>query len=135
MTFLLDTNVISETRRRVPDANVLAWFLRTDPAAIQISVLTLGEVAKGAEAIGRRDPAAGRALWDWLGGLRLHYADRLVGIDADIAEEWGRLSAIRPLPVIDSLLAATASVRGLTLVTRNLRDVAGTGIAVVNPWE
>ncbi|MBI5165337.1 MAG: type II toxin-antitoxin system VapC family toxin [Magnetospirillum sp.] len=135
MSFLLDTNVVSETRRKVPDANVLAWFGRANPADLFISVLTLGEIAKGIAAVGRRDANAGRGLTDWLDGLRLHFADRLLPIDATTAEQWGRLSAVRPLPVIDSLLAATASVHGLTLVTRNRRDFEGTGIAVVNPWE
>jgi len=133
--FLLDTNVISETRRKAPDANVLSWFRRTDPAALYFSVLTLGEIAKGTEAIARRDPAAGHALRDWLDGLRRQYADRLIAIDADIAETWGRLSAVRPLPVIDSLLAATALAHGMTLVTRNLRDMAGTGVAMIDPWN
>ena len=134
MSYLLDTNVVSELRRRQPDGAVLAWLRRADPAALHLSVLTLGEIVKGAESLARRDPAAGRALHHWLDGLRHHYADRLLGIDGAVAETWGRLSALRPLPVIDGLLAATALVHGLTLVTRNLRDVAGTGAAVVDPW-
>ena len=135
MKFLLDTNVVSETRRKVPDAKVLAWFRRVDPSAIHLSVLTLGEIAKGAENLARRDAIAGRAIREWLDGLRQLYADRVIAIDIEIAETWGRLSAGRPLPVIDGLLAATASARGMTLVTRNRRDFAGTGVAVVSPWE
>ena len=134
MTYLLDTNVVSEVRRKQPDASVLAWFRRTDPAAIRLSVLTLGEIVKGAESLARRDPTAGQSLRNWLDGLRLHYADRLLGVDGAVAETWGRLSAQRPLPVIDGLLAATALVHNLILVTRNVCDVSGTGVTVVNPW-
>lgn len=135
MKYLLDTNVVSELRRKAPDAKVLTWFRRTDPATLHIGVLTLGEIARGIESLARRDAAAARGLRKWLDGLREHYADRLVAVDAEIAEEWGRLSAARPLPVIDGLLAATASARGMTLVTRNRRDFAGTGVAVVDPWN
>lgn len=135
MKYLLDTNVVSELRRKAPEANVVAWFGRTDPAALYLSVLTLGEIAKGAESLSRRDATAARSLRAWLDGLREYYADRLVLVDAEIALEWGRLSAPRPLPVIDGLLAATASVRGMTLVTRNARDVKGTGVSVIDPWK
>ncbi|MBM3570500.1 MAG: type II toxin-antitoxin system VapC family toxin [Alphaproteobacteria bacterium] len=134
MKYLLDTNILSETRRRRPEARVLDWLRRADAASLHVSVLTLGEIAKGAAVIGRRDPAAGRALAAWLDGLREHYADRVVGIDAAIAETWGRMSAARPLPAIDGLLAASAQVLGMTLVTRNPRDIEGTGVPVFNPW-
>ena len=133
--FLLDTNVISETRRRTPAPRVVAWLGRADPAALFISVLTLGEIAKGVASLARRDPEAAAPVGEWFAGIRRHFADRLVGIDPAIAEEWGRLSAARPLPVIDGLLAATARVRGLTLVTRNVDDVAGTGAPTLNPWS
>lgn len=135
MSYLLDTNVVSELRRKAPDASVLAWFGRTDPNDLHLSVLTLGEVAKGAASLSRRDPKAGKSLRDWLDGLRARYSDRLIGINALVAEEWGRLSAGRPLPVIDGLLAATALVHGMVLVTRNGTDVADTGVGVVNPWD
>ncbi|MBW7849559.1 MAG: type II toxin-antitoxin system VapC family toxin [Rhodospirillales bacterium] len=135
MSYLLDTNVVSELRRRVPEPKVLAWFGRADPERLYLSVLTLGEIAKGAASLSRRDPAAGGSLRGWLDGLRAHYADRLIGIDALVAEEWGRLSAARTLPVIDGLLAATALVHGLALVTRNGSDVVDTGVAVINPWQ
>ena len=134
MKYLLDTNVVSELRRKTPAPRVLAWFRAADPAALYLSVLTLGEIAKGAESLSRRDAAAGRALHAWLDGLREHYADRLIPVNTEIAEAWGRLSAARPLPVIDGLLAATALVRAMTLVTRNARDVKGTGAAVIDPW-
>ena len=135
MKFLLDTNVVSEPRRRSPNANVLVWLRHTDPVALFISVLTLGEIARGAEGMSRRDPPAGQSLAVWLDGLRRHYADRLIAIDAAVAETWGHLSTIRSLPVIDGLLVATAVTYGMTLVTRNVRDVTGTGVAVLNPWD
>jgi toxin FitB len=135
VTFLLDTNVISEVRRRRPDARVVSWLKRVDPSALSISVLTLGEIAKGAARYATRDRAQATIYYEWLALVRSNYADRTIGIDADIAEAWGRLAAKRPLPVIDGLLAATALIRGLTLVTRNVNDVADLGVAVLNPWE
>jgi len=133
--YLLDTNVVSEARRKAPNGHVLEWLRRTDPAAIHLSVLTLGEIVKGAESLGQRDPAAAHSLRAWLDGLRLHYANRLVGMDGAVAETWGGLSALRSLPVIDGLLVGTALVHNLILVTRNTRDVAGMGATIVNPWN
>jgi hypothetical protein len=135
VTFLLDTNVISELRRKRPDARVLSWIRRTDPAALRISVLTLGEIAKGAAQCAARDRAQAAVYYRWLDQMRLHYADRMIGVDADIAEAWGRLAATRVFPIVDGLLAATALLRGMTLVTRNERDIAGAGVPVLNPWN
>jgi predicted nucleic acid-binding protein len=133
--FLLDTNVISETRRKAPNPELLAWLAGVDPAALYVSVLSFGEIAKGIALISRKNLEAGLALREWFGEARRLYAERLVPIDADIAEEWGRLSSIRSLPVVDGLLAATASIHKMTLVTRNLRDMEGTGVLLFNPWE
>ena len=135
MSFLLDTNVVSEPRRKLPDARVRAWLRSADPAGLFLSVLTLGEIAKGIEALVSREPARAEALRDWLAGLRDHFSDRILPVDAAVAETWGRLSSARPLPVVDGLIAATALTHGFTLVTRNLRDVEGTGVRVINPWE
>jgi predicted nucleic acid-binding protein len=135
VSFLLDTNVISEARRRRPDANVVAWLKRADSSTLWISVLSLGEIAKGAAQCAARDRAQAAVYYEWLVLVRSHYADRTVEIDHAIAEAWGRLAAKRPLPVIDGLLAATALVRGLTLVTRNVGDVADLGVPVLNPWD
>lgn len=135
MTFLLDTNVISEPRRRGPDPAVIAWLRAAAPETLHVSVLTFGEIAKGANLIGARDPAAGSALRVWLGGLRTQFRSRTIPIDAAVAEEWGRLAAIRPLQVIDGLLAATASVHGLRIVTRNTRDFDGLGVPLTDPWR
>lgn len=135
MTFLLDTNVISELRRKRPDATVVSWLKRAEPAALSISVLTLGEIAKGAARCAERDRSQAEMLYRWLALVRTNYADRTIAIDGDVSETWGRLAAKRPMPVIDGLLAATALVRGLTLVTRNVRDFADAGISVFNPWD
>ncbi len=133
--YLLDTIVISETRRKAPNAGLQAWLRRADPQALHVSVLSFGEIAKGIELIGLKYPAAGLALRKWFDEMRRLYTDRLIPINVDVAEEWGRISALRSLPVIDGLLAATAIVHKMTLVTRNLRDMERTGVMVVNPWE
>jgi predicted nucleic acid-binding protein len=133
--FLLDTNVISEGRRKRPNSRVVSWFQRTDPASLHISVLTLGEIANGAARYAKRDQAQAAMLEQWLDATRLNYADRVIAVDAEISETWGRLGARRPLPVIDGLLAATALVHGMTLVTRNVEDIADTGVALLDPWN
>lgn len=135
MRYLLDTNVLSETRKPRPDPGAVAWLRSKERAALHISVLTLGEITRGSSAIARRDPVAGASLVNWLEGLRLLYMDRVVPVDAPIAEAWGRMSADRPRPIVDTLLAATALVHDMTLVTRNLRDFADTGVTLLNPWE
>jgi predicted nucleic acid-binding protein len=135
VTFLLDTNVISETRRKRPDLQVLSWFRQADPESLYISVLTLGEIAKGVARHSKRDKAQAAALQRWLDAIRVVYADRIVPIDAEIAEAWGELAAKRPLPIIDGLLAATALVRRLTLVTRDIAAIGDTGVAAINPWD
>ncbi len=135
MSYLLDTNVVSETRKRRPEPKVVRWLESSAADALYISVLTLGEIAKGIQLQHPRDPAAAAGLEQWLVGLGEQFTDRIVEVDREIANCWGRLSADPQLPVVDGLLAATAVVRGLTLVTRNTRDVARTGVALVNPWQ
>jgi len=135
VSFLLDTNIISELRRKRPDARVVSWLRRAEPATLSISVLSLGEIAKGAAQCAMRDRAQAELLYRWLAAVRTNYADRTIAVDADITEAWGRLAAKRSMPVIDGLLAATALLRGLTLVTRNIHDFADTGISVFNPWD
>ena len=134
MTFLLDTNVLSEPGRRQPHATVVDWLRQQDPEQLFVSVLTLGEIAFGTEARARRDPLAGRRFIEWLGMLRTNYGERVLPVTGEIAESWGRLRARRPLPVIDGLLAATALVHRLTLVTRNVRDFEGLGVRLLDPW-
>lgn len=135
MSFLVDTNVLSELRKGDrADAEVRAWFSGVEDDAIFLSALTIGEIRRGIESIRLRDRATATMLESWLGRLTTQYHERILGVGREIAEEWGRLSVPDPLPVIDGLLAATAKVHGLTVATRNERDVARTGVPVVNPF-
>jgi predicted nucleic acid-binding protein len=99
-----------------------------------LSVLTLGELRKGAAARRQNDSAAADLLGDWVEGIETTFADRVLPVDAATARVWGELAARRTLPVIDTLIAATAIRHGLTLVTRNTRDVETTGVPFVDPW-
>lgn len=135
--YLLDTNFVSETRKPKPDLGVLAFLKSNDPNSAFISVLTLGELRKGVAAKNLRDPDpnAAERLAVWAGGLELSFADRILGIDTATAKLWGEWSAERPRPVVDSLLAATAVVHDLTLITRNIRDVRGIPVKLLDPWQ
>ena len=135
MTYLLDTTVVSELRRPDPDPHVLAWYSTVTSAEIYISALTMGEIRLGIERLRKKDGARAELLERWLYGVRHTYEDRIVNVDAAIAEEWGRLNTRDPLPIIDGLLAASAKVRGWALVTRNTADVARTGVTLVNPFD
>jgi predicted nucleic acid-binding protein len=135
VSYLLDTHVLSELRRKVPDAGVVDWFARRPASTLYLSVLTLGELRKGIEGVA--DTSRRMALTDWLEtDLPGFFAGRILAVDAPIADRWGRLVAAagRPLPAIDSLLGATAAQHGLRMVTRNSRDFADLGLEVVNPW-
>jgi predicted nucleic acid-binding protein len=133
---LVDTNVIAELRKGArANARVLSWFASLDAEAIVLSVLTIGEIRRGIENVRRRDPPAARSLERWLRRIITDYSDRILPIDQAIAEEWGRLNVPDPVPVVDGLLAATAKIHGLTLATRNVKDVARTGVRLVNPFE
>ena len=132
--YLLDTNVLSETRKKKADAGVMAFLESVDSSALYLSVLTIGELRKGVAAKMRTDPVAAKALAAWVEGLEVGFADRTLPIDAATARLWGDWSADRPRPVIDTLLAATAAHHSLTLVTRNTRDVSGLPVKVHDPW-
>lgn len=133
--WLLDTNVLSETRKWKADEGMMAFLQAADPDSIFVSVLTVGELRKGVAYKKISDPVAAQRLTEWVEGLELSFADRILGIDAAIARLWGEWSGARPRPVVDTLLAATAVVHGLTLVTRNVRDVEGVPVKVHNPWR
>lgn len=136
MSYLIDTNVLSELRRKQPDPKVVAWMQARPRPALYLSVLTLGEIRKGIERV--EDSARKHSLRDWLEVELPHYfVGRLLGIDGPTADRWGRLmaGAGRPLPAIDGLLAATALQHDLTLVTRNTKDFAGLDVSLINPWE
>ena len=135
MSYLLDTNVISELRKgERADANVTAWFADVADEEIFLSVLTIGEIRRGIESVRRRDPDSAASLDRWLASLREAHGARVLPVDLVIAEEWGRMNVPVPLPVVDGLLAATARVLGLTLATRNVADVEGTGVELFNPF-
>lgn len=135
MSYLIDTNVISELRKGGrADPAVVAWFAEVADEDVFLSILTLGEIRRGVESIRRRDPKAAAALDSWLGRISETHRERLLSIDRAIAEEWGRMNVPDPLPVVDGLLAATARVHGLTLATRNAADLARTGVKYVNPF-
>jgi predicted nucleic acid-binding protein len=133
--YLLDTNVISETRKAKADAGVIAFLSAAETAGLFLSVLTLGELRKGVAAKRRTDPGAADQLGAWVDGIETTFADRVLPIDVATVQRWGELSANRSLPVIDTLIAATAISHGLTLVTRNTRDVESTGVPLVDPWR
>lgn len=136
MSYLIDTNVLSELRRKQPDPRVLAWMQARPGSALFLSVLSLGEIRKGIERV--EEGARKQALLDWLEVELPHYfLGRLLGIDAHTADRWGRLlaSAGRPIAAIDGLLAATALRHDLTLVTRNTKDFAGLAVRLINPWD
>lgn len=134
MSYLLDTNVISEARKPAGSRNVKQWLGSVQSADLYLSVLVLGEVRQGIERLRGRDPEQASVYSAWLTRLQRDYSDHVLPITLAIAEEWGRLNAVRPLPTVDGLLAATARVHGLTLVTRNTADLAQTGVRLLNPF-
>ncbi len=133
--YLLDTNVLSETRRKKADSGVMAFIESIDSASLFLSVLTIGELRKGVAAKMRVDPVNARSLAAWVEGLEFGFADRILSIDAATARLWGDWSGDRPRPVVDTLLAATAVQHGLIFVTRNTRDVSGLQVKLHNPWN
>ncbi|WP_428249160.1 type II toxin-antitoxin system VapC family toxin [Ferrovibrio sp.] len=133
--YLLDTNVISETRRQRADAGVMAFLAAAESDMLYMSALTLGELRKGVAMKRGQDAINAALLGLWVDGIKSQFADRLLPVDAAVARLWGELSAQRRLPVIDTLIAATALHHGLTLVTRNSRDMAATGAPLLDPWH
>jgi toxin FitB len=136
LSFLLDTNVVSEPRKgRRADSNVMRWFSSVGTEELYISVLVIGEIRQGIEGLRRRDLLQASHLESWLVGLRRGYADRILPIDLEAAEEWGRMNVPDPISTRDGLMAATAKVRNMTFVTRNTSDVARTGVRLLNPFD
>src|SRR5262245_48991675 len=111
----------------------MAFLAAADPDGLFLSVLTMGELRRGVSARRRSDPVAADQLGEWVDGIKTTFGDRILAVDAAAAQCWGELSAGKTLPVIDTLIAATAICRGLVLVTRNTRDVETTGVPVVDP--
>ena len=135
MSYLLDTNVISELRKG-PRASpaVLRWFAAVADEDLRLSVVVVGELRQGVERVRRRDPTSARRLDTWIKKLVADFEERILVVDQATAELWGKLNVPDPLPAIDGLLAATALIHELALVTRNGRDVARTGVRLVNPF-
>ena len=131
--YLVDTNIVSEARRGTKQA--IAWLRSIDPLSIHLSTLTLGEIMRGIALKQRSDPTAAAHLAEWLRKLRHDHGDRILPVTDQIAVEWGRIAAIRPRGDVDGMIAATAIVHDLILVTRNVKDFEDTDASVINPWD
>ena len=133
---LIDTNILSELRKEKHcDAGVRQWFEGAAENELFISVLVLGEIRQGIERVRPRDPAQARALEKWLLWVAEEFADRILPVDETVADQWGRLGLRQPVPVLDALLAATALVHDLRVVTRDEDGFRNTGVAVLNPFS
>ena len=134
--YLIDTNVISEVGKgRRCDRQVAEWYRGISDDELFLSVLVVGEIRQGIERLRARNPRRAQALEKWLDELLESFGDRVLPVDAKVAQNWGRLNARSSFPVVDSLLAATAEAHGLTLVTRNLKDIERSGVRCINPFE
>jgi toxin FitB len=134
--YLIDTNVVCELRKgKRCHPSVAAWIAATPADALFLSALVIGELHRGIIALRRTDEHAALAIEAWLAALQMDYADRVLPVTVDIVRMWAYLSVPDRLPVIDDLLAATAIVNELTLVTRNTQGVARTGVALLNPFD
>jgi toxin FitB len=135
VSYLLDTNILSETRKRQPAVGVTNWIGATPSEWLYVSVLTLGEIEQGISRIrGRGDNEQAADLARWLREVELGFADRILPITLPVATAWGRQQHAQALAVIDGLIAATAKVHSLTVVTRNAKDFERTGVQVLNPF-
>jgi toxin FitB len=135
LSYLLDTNVVSELRRRRPNREVVRWIEDAPTTSLFLSVLVVGEIRQGVERLRSRDSIQAGLLEEWLEGLRRDFTDRILPVTTPVAEAWGRLVAPAPLPVVDALIAATALVHGLTLVTRDTGALERTGVPLLDPWS
>lgn len=135
MSYLLDTNVLSETRKRNRNGGVADWISTIDPDRMYLSTLTIGEISRGITHLHERgDGRQATVIESWLEDVVHGFGARIVPVTLEIARAWGTQSATRPVPVVDGLIAATARVHGWTLVTRNVKDVDPTGVRVLNPF-
>jgi predicted nucleic acid-binding protein len=137
--FLIDTNIISELRKgQKADAGVVEFFANAvkNDTPLYISVITLGELRRGVELIiNRGDIAQGKLLADWLYSVQTEYQNNVLPIDAEIALLWGKMRGSNPQNSIDKLIAATALMFELTVVTRNIKDFENTGVNLLNPFS
>ena len=136
MAFLLDTNVVSELRKkRRNDPKVQAWLSSVSSDDLFTSVIVIGEIRRGIEKVRPADPVFASQLELWLRTFQSDYQDRIISITEEIAEFWGTLCPTDPLPEPDGLIAATALHHRMTLVTRNIEHVHRSGVQLLNPWE
>ncbi|HEY6420016.1 MAG TPA: type II toxin-antitoxin system VapC family toxin [Candidatus Binataceae bacterium] len=134
--YLVDTNIISEVRKgKRCNTNVAAWYRQVRDDELFLSVLVIGEIRQGIERLRTRNPRLAHTLEQWLQELLKSFGDRILPMDERVAQNWGRLNARATFPAVDSLLAATAEAHGLVLVTRNIRDIARSGVRCINPFE
>ena len=134
MSFLLDTNVVSEIRKPNPNPGLWEWFDKVPSQQLFLSVLVLGEIRCGITRLEARDVQQALVFQTWLNQLTQNFQERILAVGPEVADCWGRLNYPNPVPVVDGLIAATAIVNGLTLVTRNVRDYYAPGLAVLNPF-
>ncbi|HYI13879.1 MAG TPA: type II toxin-antitoxin system VapC family toxin [Thermomicrobiales bacterium] len=135
MNYLLDTNVVSEGRKPRPDPNVVAWLTSVSSSDMFVSTMVIGELRRGVEMLHRRDLQRATALDQWLQELLNEYADRILPVTVEIAQEWGRMNVPDLLPAVDAILAATAKIHRMTLVTRDTGRLAQYGVTILNPFE
>lgn len=135
MSYLLDTNVLSEARKPGGNPNVKTWFESVPGKDLYLSVLVVGEIRQGIERLRRRDPEQASTYEGWLTGLRRRFSEQILDVTLEVAEEWGRMNVPDPIATVDGLLAATAKVNRFTLVTRNTADLERTRVALLNPFE
>ena len=133
--YLLDTNVLSEFNKARPNGRVVQFIQSLPPEHTFVSVLSLGELRKGAALLSHRNQAKSQSMSTWIDHLESEYNTRVLDITRPITLLWGELSATRSRPAIDTLLAATAIFHKLIFVTRNTRDVQDTPVALLNPWQ
>ena len=136
MSFLIDTNVLSEIRKgKNCDQNVRNWWVETDEDQIYLSVMVLGEIRRGIDRLLDRDPEKAQQLEHWLSAVLDGYRGRVIPIDENVANAWGSMTASKTIPLVDGLLAATARTHRITLVTRNVKDIKSLGVEYLNPFE
>lgn len=133
--FLLDTNVVSELRKRDPDRRVAAFMQNIPASSLFVSVMVMGEIRLGIEALARRDPVRSAALSGWYAEVRDAFGTRIIPVTTEIAETWASLNVPDRMPATDGIIAATARVHGHTLVTRNVKDMARAEVPMLNPFD
>jgi predicted nucleic acid-binding protein len=132
---LVDTNVVSELKRgRKAAPRVVKWFSEIPPERVFTSVIVLGEIRRGIELVARRDKAQAGILEDWYASIRRRLGDRVLPVDEPVMAAWARISVPDMLPTYDGLIAATALVHGLTVVTRDTEDYRRARVPVIDPW-